>query len=66
VDNARITAHGQDDHDDTLEAHDASLERPHACIDGFVYIGYVVESQHDLDSETVEYRKVPCRRCNAA
>ena len=27
-----------EEHDDTIEAHYASLERPHACIDGWVYI----------------------------
>jgi hypothetical protein len=52
----------QDD-DDTVEAHYASLERPHACIDGWVFLGRVVESEHDLDGEVVEYERVPCRRC---
>jgi hypothetical protein len=55
-----------DDHDDTVEAHYASLERePEACLcyDGWVYLGRVVESQHDLDGEVVEYERVPCRRC---
>jgi len=32
-----------EDHDDTVEAHYASLERPHACADGVVYIGHRVE-----------------------
>jgi hypothetical protein len=36
---------------------------PHACIDGYVYIGYVVESPDDLDGEVVQYEKIPCRRC---
>jgi hypothetical protein len=40
-----------------------SLERPHACMDGYVYIGYVVESRDELDGEVVEYARVPCRRC---
>jgi len=54
-----------EDHDDTVEAHYASLERlrPHACIDGWVFLGRVVESEHDLDGEVVEYERVPCRRC---
>jgi hypothetical protein len=30
-----------EDHDDTVEAHYASLERPHACIEGWVFVGYV-------------------------
>jgi hypothetical protein len=52
-------------HDDTVEAHYACLERPHACMDGWVFLGRVVESEHDLDGEVVEYERVPCRRCNA-
>ena len=49
--------------DDTVEAHYACLERPHACMDGWVILGRVVESEHDLDGEVVEYIRVPCRRC---
>jgi hypothetical protein len=37
--------------------------RPCACMDGWVFLGRVVESQHDLDGEVVEYERVPCRRC---
>jgi hypothetical protein len=55
-----------EDHDDTVEAHYASLERPHACMDGWVFLGRVVESEHDLDGEVVEYERVPCRRCAAS
>ena len=33
--------HDQDD--DTVEAHYACLERPHACYEGVVYIGHLVE-----------------------
>jgi hypothetical protein len=55
-----------EDHDDTIEAHYASLERPCACIDGWVFLGRVVESEHDLDGEVVEYIRVPCRRCSEA
>jgi hypothetical protein len=47
-------------HADTVEAHYASLERPHSCIDGVVYIGHLVEQ----DGEEVEmFEAVPCRRC---
>jgi hypothetical protein len=49
-------------HDDTVEAHYACLERPHACMDGWVFLGRVVESEHDLDGEVVEYERVPCHR----
>ena len=54
-----------EEHDDTVEVHYASLERlrPCACIDGWVFLGHVVESEHDLDGEVVEYERVPCRRC---
>jgi hypothetical protein len=45
-----------DDHDDSVEAH-------YACMDGWVFLGRVVESEHDLDGEVVEYERVPCRRC---
>jgi hypothetical protein len=47
----------------STEEHDRQDERPHACIDGWVYLGRVVESQHDLDGEVVEHERVPCRRC---
>jgi hypothetical protein len=40
--------------------------RPCACIDGWVFLGRVVESVHDLDGEVVEYERVPCRRCAAS
>jgi hypothetical protein len=52
-----------EDQDDTVEAHYACLERPCACVDGWVFLGCVVESEHDLDGEVVEYERVPCRRC---
>jgi hypothetical protein len=46
-----------EDHDDTVEAHYASLERPHACIDGWVFVGYVDEYGEEREAS---YR---CRRC---
>jgi len=55
-----------EDHDDTVEAHYASLERePEACLcyDGWHFLGHVVELP-DGDEE-IEYIRVPCRRCNA-
>jgi len=48
-----------EDHDDTVEAHYASLERPHACMGGWVFVGYVDE--HGEEVEIIE--AVPCRRC---
>jgi hypothetical protein len=50
------------DHDDTLEAHYACLERPHACIEGVVYIGHVVEDP-GTGEEVEVFEAVPCRRC---
>ena len=51
VDTTRVHARGPDD---ALEAQYAGLERL-CCIDGYVYVGRVVESPHDLDGEVVEY-----------
>jgi hypothetical protein len=55
------------------EPHPSTDETPHACLereaeaclcyDGWVFLGRVVESEHDLDGEIVEYIRVPCRRC---
>jgi hypothetical protein len=44
-------------------AHPSTEESPHAYMDGWVFLGRVVESAHDLDGEVVEYERVPCRRC---
>ncbi len=46
-----------EDYDDTVEAHYACLERPCACIDGLVFVGYIEE--HGEEREAA-YR---CRRC---
>jgi hypothetical protein len=57
------SGHPSTDHDDTIEAHYASLERgiPCACYSGYHYIGHLVEGE---DGEEVEvYEAVPCRRC---
>ncbi len=44
----------------TAAPHDHQDEGPHACTDGVVYIGYLVEE----DGEEVEVvEAVPCRRC---
>ena len=52
------------DHDDTIEAHYASLERgvPCYCYGGYHYIGHMVIGE---DGEEVEvFEAVPCRRCS--
>jgi hypothetical protein len=46
-----------EDHDETVEAHYACLERPCACIDGWVFVGYT-----DEDGEE-QYEAYVCRRC---
>jgi hypothetical protein len=51
-----------EDHDDTVEAHYSGLERlrPHACTDGWVFVGYIDE---DGEEREASYR---CRRCAAS
>jgi hypothetical protein len=48
-----------ENHDDTVEAHYASLERlrPHACLGGWVFVGYTVEHGEEREAS------YPCRRC---
>ena len=50
-----------ENHDDTLEAHYASLERPCACYEGVVYIGHLVEDPR-TGEEVEVIEAVPCRR----
>jgi hypothetical protein len=48
-----------ENHDDTLEAHYSGLERlrPHACIGGWVFVGYVDDHGEEREAS------YPCRRC---
>jgi hypothetical protein len=46
-----------EDHDAAVETHYASLERPHACIDGWVFVGYIDEYGEEREAS---YR---CCRC---
>ena len=48
-----------EDHDDTVEAHYSGLERlrPHACMDGRVFVGYVDEYGEEGEASYA------CRRC---
>jgi hypothetical protein len=62
---AMTIAHDAHPHDDTVEAHYFGLERlesPHACTDGVVYIGHLVEDP-GTGEETEVVEAVPCRRC---
>ncbi len=55
------SGHPSTDHDDTIEAHYASLERACSCYGGYHYIGHMVEGE---DGEEVEViTAVLCRRC---
>jgi hypothetical protein len=47
-----------EDHDDTVEAHFSCLERPHACVEGWVFVGYIDEYGEEREAS---YR---CRRCD--
>ena len=51
-----------EDHDDTAQAHYASLERPHACNDGRVTIGQIAVDP-ETGEETEEFALYLCRRC---
>ena len=33
------------------------------CLDGYVFLGRVVESEHALDSEVIEHECVQYRKC---
>ena len=48
-----------EDHDDTVEAHYSGLERlrPHACVGGWVFVGYVDEHGEEREASYA------CRRC---
>ena len=49
-----------EDHDDTVEAHYACLERPCCCLEGWVFVGYVgCVHEHGEEREAA----YPCRRC---
>jgi hypothetical protein len=50
--------------DDTVEAHYASLEPPHACNDGWVTLGQIAVDP-ETGGESEEYALYLCRRCNA-
>ena len=48
-----------EDYDDTLEAHYSSLERlrPCACIDGWIFVGYIDEHGEEREASYA------CSRC---
>jgi hypothetical protein len=46
-----------EDHDDTVEAHYACLERLCACLEGWVFVGYIDEYGEEREASYA------CRRC---
>ena len=50
------------DHNDTVEAHYSCLERPHACMDGLVFLTYTV-FEEAVGEEVERLEVLPCRRC---
>ncbi len=50
-----------ENHHDTVDAHYSCLERPCACIEGFVYVGHRVVGDDGEEVEVVD--AVPCPRC---
>jgi hypothetical protein len=62
---ARHAHPSTENHDDTVEAHYSGLEcleAPHACYEGVVYIGHLVEDP-GTGEEVEVFEAVPCRRC---
>jgi hypothetical protein len=51
-----------ENHDDTVEAHYASLERSHTCNDGWITLGQIVVDP-ETGEEIEEYALYFCRRC---
>ena len=55
MDTPRVHPHDHDD--DTVEAQYACLERPCACIDGWVFVGYIDEDGEEREASYA------CRHC---
>ena len=55
MDTPRVHHHHDDD---TVEAHYACLEHPCACLEGWVFVGYVDE---DSEEREASYRCLPLR-----
>ena len=51
-----------EEQDDTVEAHYACLERPCACIDGWVTIGQIAVDP-EMGEEVEEFALYLCRKC---
>ena len=51
-----------EDHDDTVEAHYACLERLCACYSGWVFVGYL-DMNEETGEEVERHARYRCRRC---
>jgi hypothetical protein len=49
-----------EEYEDTVEAHYSSLERPCACLEGRVFVGYIDEYGEEREASYA------CRRCAAS
>jgi hypothetical protein len=59
---ARPAHPSSEEQDDTVEAHYASLERPHACTDGWVTLGQIALDP-ETGEESEEFALYLCREC---
>jgi hypothetical protein len=62
---ATTTTIPEHDHHDDVEAHYSGLERPespHACYEGVVFIGEMVDDY--MGGEVEIFWPYPCRRCS--
>jgi len=46
----------------STEDHDHQDERPHACMDGLVFLTYTVFDE-EVGDEVERIEAIPCRRC---
>jgi hypothetical protein len=53
VDTTRVPQPHRDDHDQ---------DHPHACLNGYVYLGYTV-FEEETGEEVERVEALPCRRC---
>ncbi len=67
---ATTRVHDHHDDDDTLALHHSCLGRlealkaPHGCLNGYVYIGHMVEDEDGDEVEVIE--AIVCKRCQEA
>jgi hypothetical protein len=43
--------------------HDEEQDHPHACLNGYVYVGYTVFDE-ETGAEVERTEALPCRRCS--